>query len=489
MLKKISSKVKFPSLIIELANNSKNYSIGQIFLSGFGIITLPIFTRILSVEDYGIISIFLYTNSVLSVVFSLGIGQPINRYYYEKKQDFGSFLFTAILFLFLFQIAVFILGILLLEQLESLVGLSRNLFLLAMCTSFFSPLVRAYQNLNIAMERSSSYSKFNIIRRMVLFAGSIMLIYVLPIEPYYSRVIGELFIIPFFLYSFIQLRRIFTLSISLKHIKYILKLCIPLYPPMLAGVIFGQVDRVIINKYLGLTDTGLYSYAYTIGTLSGIFIVSISSSWTPKFMHYLKDKRFSLINNMTGLIIMLYCILIVSLILFCQEISLVLAPDTFQAGIIVTPIVLFASFFSSHETIYTNYVLFKKKLLFIMALITILIGMLKFGLNILLIPKFGYIAASYSLIICYIVRLSGNYWLAKYLIGDSIYKLRYSYKPLLILIVALIIFYSLYISNISFLLRVFLKVVSLGLFIFVSYKIIKKQLNKIRSLELEYIKS
>jgi O-antigen/teichoic acid export membrane protein len=484
LLKEILNKVKLPSIVVELANNSKNYSIGQIFLQGFGLITIPIYTRILSIEDYGMVSLFLYANSVLAVIYSMGIGHPINRYYFEKKQDFGQFLSTATALLILYQIFVFLLAYKYLDQLESLFGISKNFLLLAICTSSFIPLIRVYQNLNIAMERSVSYTKFQITRKIVIFIGCISIISLLPYDAYYGRIFGELFIIPFFLFSIVKLFKLIQLRFDIKYIKYIFQIALPLFPVMVAGIIFGQIDRVIINKYLGLVDTGLYSYAYAIGSLSGIFIVSIKSSWTPKLMHYLKEKDYPLINSIMGLINTCYCVVISFLILFCQEMSLILAPKTFQAGIIIAPIVLISAFFSSHENICHTYIIFKKKMLFTISLTTILAGFLKLGLNILLIPRIGYIAAAYSSLICYIFSLGLNYLVAKHLIGDSIYKLRYSLKPLFIILFSLFIFYFLYFSSIEILLVILIKVIVLGFILYTSYRIMKPQLKEIKAQEL-----
>ena len=485
MLKEILSKAKLPSIIVDLANNSKNYTIGQIFLQGFGIITLPIFTRLLSVDDYGVVSLFLYTNGVIVVIYSLGIGHPINRYYYEKKQDFGELLFTAISFLFIFQIIVLSAGIIYSKELEYFIGLPKDLIVLAFCTSFFIPLIRVYQNLNICMEKSVSYTSFQISRRIVIFLSCVILIYLLPYDPYYGRIIGELFIIPFFLFTLFKLYKIIQLKFSIRHIKYIFRIAMPLFPVMVAGIIFGQIDRVVINKYLGVSDTGLYSYAYAISSLPGIFIVSIKSAWEPKLMKLLKMKNFHLINNITALMITVYSFFMGLIIIFCQDISLLLAPNSYQAGVYITPLLIFSVFIATHESIYHGYIIFKKKLLFSIALITIFVGILKLVLNIILIPQYGYIAAAYSSCISYLVSLCFTYSVAKYLYGNSIYKLQYSIKQLLIILLSMIVYYCIYLTQTDLIVNILIKIICIALLMLSSFMIIKKYLNTVQSLEIE----
>ena len=158
-------------------NRAKNYSVGQIFLKGFGLITLPIFTRILSLEEFGIVSLFVYNFNVFSAIYGMAFFQSINRNYYEKKDDFGEFLSTSLITLFGLQILILLACINFKSQILFLTGLDSDLFYTVLVLSFFVPTIRIYQNLNIAFGRSELYSKIQVIRRIIIIFGCFYLMF------------------------------------------------------------------------------------------------------------------------------------------------------------------------------------------------------------------------------------------------------------------------------------------------------------------------
>ena len=182
-------------------------------------------------------------------------------------------------------------------------------------------------------------------------------------------------------------------NFSIKYLKYIYRISIPLYPVVIAGVVFSQIDRVIISNLVGQKETGLYSYAYTIGSISGLFIISLKSAWEPIMMDFLNKSRNDSVGLFTNVLNLFICLITSSLILSCKEFSSILAPDNFQSSILITPIILFSTFFSFQDTIYQNYILYCKEKIYKISLITIFIGVLKVILNLILIPKFGYLSA------------------------------------------------------------------------------------------------
>ena len=60
------------------------------------------------------------------------------------------------------------------------------------------PVIRIYQNLNIAMEQSGVYTTFQILRRVLIFSASLTLIVFSNLGNLSARLLGEIFIAPFF---------------------------------------------------------------------------------------------------------------------------------------------------------------------------------------------------------------------------------------------------------------------------------------------------
>ena len=166
-------------------------------------------------------------------------------------------------------------------------------------------------------------------------------------------------------------------------------------------------------------------------------------------MDFLNKSRNDSVGLFTNVLNLFICLITSSLILSCKEFSSILAPDNFQSSILITPIILFSTFFSFQDTIYQNYILYCKEKIYKISLITIFIGVLKVILNLILIPKFGYLSAGFSTLFCVLISLTIVYFQARNIYGDKIYNLKNIITPMLIIISSMAVFYLLNISQLG----------------------------------------
>ena len=80
----ISKKIK--SLDLTLFRNIFNYGIGSILPQLIGFITLPIFSRYLSPEDYGTLEIIYYFNLFITILMRIGLPGVVSRFYYDHGE-------------------------------------------------------------------------------------------------------------------------------------------------------------------------------------------------------------------------------------------------------------------------------------------------------------------------------------------------------------------------------------------------------------------
>ena len=81
----------------ETLKHSKNYFSANLATKAIAFISIPIFTRLLTQADYGIIAVFTAYVGILTVILSFNSHYAVSRYYYEKKDDFDEFLGTTII--------------------------------------------------------------------------------------------------------------------------------------------------------------------------------------------------------------------------------------------------------------------------------------------------------------------------------------------------------------------------------------------------------
>ena len=94
--------------------NNLTYNIGNIFTLGIAIFLLPIYTKYLSPNEFGIMDLFMVIGTFINLTIALEISQGLGRYYQEakntsKKKEYTS---SAFWFTFLVYLSFFFLSFL-----------------------------------------------------------------------------------------------------------------------------------------------------------------------------------------------------------------------------------------------------------------------------------------------------------------------------------------------------------------------------------------
>ena len=93
---------KMANNFIDFLKHSRNYLIASVATSSLAFVAIPVYTRLLSTEDYGIVSVFMGVVSLVAPIMTLSTDRAVSRYYFDKKSknDYVLFyLFFLILFI------------------------------------------------------------------------------------------------------------------------------------------------------------------------------------------------------------------------------------------------------------------------------------------------------------------------------------------------------------------------------------------------------
>jgi len=76
-----------------LAKHSTNYFFATIAQKALAFISIPLYTKLLSVYEYGVMSVFLSTVGIVQVLLTLNTEVAVSRYFYDARneQDFKDF--------------------------------------------------------------------------------------------------------------------------------------------------------------------------------------------------------------------------------------------------------------------------------------------------------------------------------------------------------------------------------------------------------------
>lgn len=403
----------------EFLSHAKTYVSSDIFSRGLIFITIPIFTRLLLPNEYGILAIFTAFIYIFSIILSLGSRITITRYYYDKTNNFSDFLGSSILFLIGFNIIVFFIIFIFRESVSSFLNIDTKLILFALFISTFNAFFQAYLAYLQASKQSKKVASLNIVKQ-VLFQGlAIFLVVILQNNKYIGKVYAYFFIsFIYFGYALFQLHLISKLSFSLKYIKALLLFGVPVVFHLLAGYILSYFDLIIINQLVGQKATGLYSFAYQIGIAIDIIAMGMARSWTPMFYERLNSSDYLSINKIAHKYANIVYVIAMGLILFSREIVMIMADEKYYPALPIIPIIVISYVVLFLNKLYIDYTFYRKKT-YLISIFTTIAALTNIGLNYLLIPKYGYLVAAYTTLIAFSILLFLNYINVRFILKEK----------------------------------------------------------------------
>ena len=260
------------------------YTIGNYFLKGLGFITVPIFSRLMAVSDYGIYNTFLSYEGMLYLFIGLALHSSIkNAKYRYGDERLDSFTSSITIFPLVISCIVLILGNLLLPVINHFLSVERVEYNLLIALCLCSSLLYVYQS-RLALEyNSKSYMKMSYFNALSSVALSILLMQtVFKEQKYLGRICGS--VIPMSILAVWILYKLYSKARPKKNTdywKFALKISLPIIPHGVGQIILSSFDRVMITSYIGSTAAGLYSFAYTIYSIILVAGDSISTVYEP----------------------------------------------------------------------------------------------------------------------------------------------------------------------------------------------------------------
>lgn len=403
-------KIKFDNDTLDLIKHSKNYVSSDLLIKALALITIPIFTRLLIPSEYGMVAIFNSFVTIFAIIFNLGMNGSITRYFYEDKNDFGSFIGSNFFLTILWSAIVTILLLVFEPYVLRFFAFNSQIFHLSIFCVWSGVILLYLTSYLQAAKKSILLSKLNISKAFLIATLSITLVVLMSKNKYMGIIYSNLFIgLIFSVYSVVQLKKVAVLDFNKEHICYSMNYGLPLVVHGLSGYILNTFDQVIINQLTDPTKTGLYSFAYNVGMLQYVVTWAILKAYVPIFYEKMNKNDTVGINLLVEKYVKVILLLALFLSLFAREIVMMLADNKYFSALPIVPIIIMGYVFSFFYVLYVQYAFYYKRTKAI-ALFTLIAGGCNIALNYWLIPIYGYFAAAYNTAISFII-----FWLLHYL--------------------------------------------------------------------------
>lgn len=243
----------------------------------------------------------------------------------------------------------------------------------------------------------------------------------------------------FYVYHFIKDRTFF----DKEYWTYALKFNIPLIPHYVSLIILGQSDRLMIKRFCGFADAGIYGFGYQLASVMSVLINAINGSRVPWTYECLRDKVYDGLRKVSVYLTVLIGFIVLAVSLLSPEIVRIvtLTPAKFEAyriSIYVIPVVALGLFFTFVYDLFCSIEFYYGRTKYIM--VASCIGAaLNVALNAVFIPIFGLIAAAYTTLFCYIVFMFMHYFFMRKICREENMKEKPYNEKIILLISALMV--------------------------------------------------
>ena len=405
------------------------YTIASFISRGFHFITTPLFTRIMTVEQIGIVSNFTTWESIFSTFATLGLTSgAVNISLKEFKSDRGGLLKTSQTLSTIGSLFVGLLTVLLFPLLSTFFGMPVHyIFIIFICIIFnssksfwmsWSRYEYKYKSVALVTIFSSILTAlFSIL--VVLIAGKNGVNDLAGVRIYSSSAVTVLFCVPIFIYILTRKGKL----LNKHYASFSLIIGLPMIIHTLSKTLLSASDRVMISYFLGPESLGYYSVLYTLSSLALIAWEAINASLLTYIFENL-DKGTEgerKINKASLPLLLLFALVVIFLISLAPEIIKIIATDRYLPAIYVMPPVASGVFFTAVYSLYANLLMYKKKTNFVM-IGTAVAAVLNIVLNLIFIKKFGYIAAAYTTLVSYVFLGLIYYIISKKIFGHPVFK-------------------------------------------------------------------
>ncbi len=454
--------------------NSGLYLASTLFSYAIPFLVLPIFTRILSPEDFGILALSGMFAAFLTTLSNFGLLTIYQRdfFQYEKNPAHSAaLLYTILSFVMVIFMLVWALAYFWREALSFLIfrrsGLGLVLLTDAMAV-FFSTLTQYFLLYFQNSQWASRYVRFSLASLLggnILAVGFLVILKSGFMGMIYAKLLTDGVI---FLLLSVGFLRTLPFRWNLLILKKSLTLGFPLTPNAFFKVFMRHFDKYLINLLNSTGQTGIYNIGEKFAYMGFALMTSLDQVYIP---HVLK-KMFALKENggeAIGIYLtpffylsMLFCFLVG---VFAQEMMEVLTPPSFHAAadiVLVLSIYYALLFFGKQQQLVFAG---KTAALSVLFLLSMAVNV---ALNICFIPRWAALGAAWA------ACLSGFFMTALYLfLSQRAYPIHWEYRKIIVIFVAFL--YSLLAvlflkSRVPYLFLLVIKLCLLGIFIFIGVR-------------------
>lgn len=415
------------------------YTVGNMLIKGINFLSLPLFSRLLNMEEFGIYNVFVSYEAILYVIIGMAIHSSIRSANIKFKGNINEYTSSvSIIYLVNAMIMLFI-ALIFNKQLSKLLAFDKLIIVLLIFYSLGSALLSLYNNyisLEYSYKKYLLVSFFNSVGNVCI--SLVLILTIFKKKRDIGRIVGAtstICILAFFILCIMYKKA--KPKINKSYWKFAVKYSIPIVPHGISQVLLAQFDRIMIRSIVGNAAAGIYSLAGNIMLILTIITDSISTAWSTWFYDQISENRIESINKRAKQLSFFFVVLTVGLLTISPELIIILGGKEYSAGQYVAIPMIVDAFILFIYNIIVSSEYYKNKTTYIM-LGTMVAMVINLITNYVFISKYGFIAAAYTTLFSYMCYLILHIVISHKVVGFFVLELKFFLMELVIIILTAI---------------------------------------------------
>lgn len=416
------------------------YTVCNILQKGISFIVVPIYVRLLTPAEYGNFTVFQSWREILVILATLNlycgvftkamVDHPNDRHgYTSSMQTLSTLITVAMLAVYLAASGFW----------NQLLDMSTLTFLLLFAYFIFYPALQFWSVHQRVTYRYKSMVAVTLLVSVLIPILSIVLLKVTNLREE-AVIMGNLLVqiavgLFFYVYNYIKGKRLYNKEYWI----FALKFNIPLIPHYLSLIALSQVDRIMIKDMCDESKAGVYSFTTSISSLMSIFISAINAAIVPWIYESLRKKTCDGLAKVCNAITLLMGVMTLGVILVAPEIVMILGTEEYREAIWIIPPVSLGMFFTFVYGLFSNVEFYYSATKYVM-MASVAAAVVKCLLNLAFIPIFGFLAAGYTTLLCYVLLTVAHYLMMRRVSRKNLGKIRvYDVKSIFLLCAGMVV--------------------------------------------------
>lgn len=421
--------------------------LSTVIVAGISFFTIPVFTRILSTDGYGVVSI--YEAWVQIFVIFIGLkadGSIASASANLKDEEQDSYQYSVLMLSFISFTVLFAVCCVFLDGVSGLLGLSPLLVVLLLLQSFGAFMVQFFNMRFVFAKEARNNFLMAVgisVATTLLSIALILFVFSADMGPV-GRAVG--LTVPNVL---LGLALVFALwqrrhpKFNKRYWGFCLGLSLPLVFHGLSQQVLSQCGKISVQQFSGDSAAGIFGLAITIASLITYIYTALNNAFVP-FMYEdlagktdesVKQRHF---NNYLSL----FTLGSMAFSLMAPEVLTVMSTDAYLGALDFLPLLLIGKYCVFLYSFPVNYEFYKMQTKSI-AIGTVFAAVLNIGLCVALVPRIGAMGAAIASLVAYLGLFLFHLCIARFALGDRNYPVSKLFIGLALVTLASLAYYPL----------------------------------------------